>query len=105
MPFATIYLDAWGIVLLMLSLREPDFLRMLLVLLRSGVFGLLEKAVLVIMRLLAPYSWPEVIFLLLLVFANELLGLTDFFNELYKVFELLLIVKLSNGLTASINSF
>ena len=51
-----------------------------------------------------PYSEPLVIFLLLLSFDNELLGLTDLFIEVYKVLVFLLIVKLSSGLTASLNS-
>jgi hypothetical protein len=86
-------------------LETADFLRMLLVLLRVGVFGLLVNALLESIVIFCPYSDPDVIFLLLLSFDNELLGLTDLFIEVYNDFVFLLIVKLSNGLTPSLNSF
>ena len=84
-------------------LEKDYFLSMLLVLL-VGVFGLLLKALLDNIIMFCPYSEPVVIFLLLLSFDNELLGLTDLFIEVYKVLVFLLIVKLSSGLTASLNS-
>jgi len=91
----------------MLVFLEADFLRMLLVLLFEGVFGLLENALLVIIISFWQYSEPaltDVIFLLLLIFDKELLGLTDLPVNAYKDFVLLLIVKFSNGLTPSTNS-